>query len=233
MTPAALTLLYPRPASGLIMAAAKTPMSSAEVAALLDLDDRTLDRFETYLNALTTWNKAINLVAASTLADAWRRHILDCAQLWRYRPVPLRRLVDMGSGAGLPGLVLAMMGAPETHLVESDRRKAAFLRDTAARMELNVMVHDRRLEQVALDEVDLVTARALAPLDRLLTLARPFVAPTTRLLFLEGRTAGSELTAANAMSKIGATARIQVLDSLSAADGRIVMIDGLNPEEVH
>ncbi|SNB68745.1 16S rRNA m(7)G-527 methyltransferase [Arboricoccus pini] len=208
-------------------------MGRAEVAALLELDDVRLGKLDAYLSALGTWNKAINLVAASTLADAWRRHILDSAQLWRHRPAVLERLVDLGSGAGLPGLILAIMGAPEVHLVESDRRKAAFLRDTAARLDLPVHVHDRRIESMTPLAADLVTARALAPLDRLVVMARPFMTPTTRLLFLEGRSAGCELTGADAKSKIGHTARVTLLDSLSSRDGRIVMIDGLNPYEVY
>lgn len=213
---------------------ARTParLGRADVKALLGLEKAVMDRFETYLEALLRWNQAINLVAKGTLDDAWRRHILDSAQLWDLRPARLEVHVDMGSGAGLPGLVLAMMGPQRTHLVESDRRKAAFLRDTAARMSLNVEVHDRRLEDMAALPADLVTARALAPLDRLVSYANIFIHKETRLLFLEGRSGGSELTGSEALSTMPASARLTSHASRSSADGRIVMLDGLNPDEV-
>ena len=86
-----------------------TPLTRSE-AALLDVSRETLDRCEVYLDLLGRWQRPINLVGATTLADPWRRHILDCGQLWRHWPSDARRLVDLGSGAGLPGLILALLG---------------------------------------------------------------------------------------------------------------------------
>ena len=83
-------------------------------------------RLEAYVALLAAWNRRINLVGANTLGDVWRRHILDSAQLFPLLPEKTRIVVDLGSGAGLPGLVLAVMGVPEVHLIESDQRKAAF-----------------------------------------------------------------------------------------------------------
>jgi hypothetical protein len=89
----------------------------------------TLARLETYVELLTSWNRRINLVGPNTIGDIWRRHILDSAQLFPLIPPAARRLVDFGSGAGLPGLILAIMGVPEVYLVESDQRKIAFMRE--------------------------------------------------------------------------------------------------------
>ena len=107
-----------------------------------------MGRFEAYAALIVKWQKAINLVGPKTLADIWRRHFLDSAQLWSLIPPGARILVDLGSGAGLPGLVLALLGFPEVHLVESDRRKAVFLRESARELGLKVTVHAARAEAV-------------------------------------------------------------------------------------
>src|SRR5688572_473890 len=120
------------------------PTTPADVGRLLDVPRETLDRFGIYLDLLRRWQRTINLVGAATLADPWRRHILDCAQLWRLWPAGASRLIDLGSGAGLPGLILAVMGAPDTHLVESDRRKASFLREAARACGVAATVHATR-----------------------------------------------------------------------------------------
>jgi 16S rRNA (guanine527-N7)-methyltransferase len=185
----------------------------------------TLDRLEAYLERLRHWSGAINLVGASTLSDPWRRHLLDSAQLLRFFPANARILVDLGSGAGLPGLVLAIMGVPEAHLIESDRRKAAFLRDTAARLGLRVTVHAERIEALEGFPADVVTARALAPLPKLLAYAARFVGPKTRLVFPEGRAPEADLEAARRDWRL----RAESFPSLSDPEGRILVIEDLRP----
>lgn len=157
------------------------------------------DRLAAYRDLLLRWNATINLVAARSAADVDRRHIADCLQL-----VPLIPdagvIADFGSGAGLPGLVIAA-ALPERvlHLVESDRRKAAFLVEAAATLGLGrVTVHARRIEQAAPPPCAVITARALAPLDRLLAHAAPHLAPGGVCLLLKGRGAEDELTIAAA-----------------------------------
>ena len=146
-----------------------------------------------YVALLEQWQRAINLVAASTLRDPWRRHILDAGQLWRYLPPGPCRVVDLGSGAGLPGLVLAMMGSTETHLIEADGRKAAFLNEASRQLGLRTIVHARRAEAVTDLAGEVITARGLAPLSRLLPLATRFGTPDSLFLFLKGRNARREL----------------------------------------
>lgn len=204
--------------------AAATPLTPAEVASLLGVSRETLDRFQIYLEQLATWQRAINLVGASTLVDPWRRHILDSAQLARLVPDHARVLVDLGSGAGLPGLILAIMGVAEVHLIESDRRKAAFLRHVAGRLDLPVTVRAIRIEDVRNLRADVVTARALAPLPRLLDWAEPFLHPGSRCVFPKGSGYRAELTEAEKRWMM----RVTVAPSLSAPEGRIIVID-----EVH
>ncbi|SDG24358.1 16S rRNA m(7)G-527 methyltransferase [Limimonas halophila] len=168
----------------------------------------TLAALQTHLDLLTKWNRAINLVGKRTLADAWRRHVLDSAQLADLLPPAPedrpRRIADLGSGAGFPGLVLAILGCGEVHLVESDQRKATFLREVIRRTGANAVVHARRIADAEVPPVDVVTARALAPLSELLTHAAPLLASGGVCLFPKGREAERELTEAASTWKIAA-----------------------------
>jgi 16S rRNA (guanine527-N7)-methyltransferase len=159
----------------------------------------TADRLQILVDTLTRWQKTINLVSRTTLADAWTRHVLDSAQLLPLIPDQARTLVDLGSGAGFPGLVVAAL-APrlDVTLVESDTRKAAFLAEAARRMELvkSPTIRIGRIESVAPTKSDIVTARALAPLAQLLAWAARHRGDTTICLFHKGKGWQSELTEA-------------------------------------
>jgi 16S rRNA (guanine527-N7)-methyltransferase len=156
----------------------------------------TLDRFVAYADLLTKWQERINLVGRSTLDDLWRRHFLDSAQVHSLLPPGTQTVLDLGSGAGFPGLVLALMGIPHVHLAESDNRKCAFLREAARVCGVTVTVHARRIETIPPFEADVITARALAPVDMLLGYAAPFMAVKTHCLFLKGQNAQAELDVA-------------------------------------
>jgi 16S rRNA (guanine527-N7)-methyltransferase len=173
-------------------------MTRAEFAVLAGVSRETEERFQAYADLLTKWNRAINLVGASTLADAWRRHFWDSAQLAAYLPAAGGTLLDIGSGAGFPGLVLAILtgGAGPVHLCESDKRKATFLREAARITATSVVIHDRRVEDLEPFPAAVITARALAPARDLLALAERFIAPETQLLLLKGKLAHNELTEA-------------------------------------
>ena len=157
----------------------------------------TLARLEAYAGLLVGWSARINLVGAATLGDLWRRHFLDSIQLMAHLPPGTRSLVDLGSGAGFPGLVLAIAGVLGVELVEADARKCAFLREAARLADATVIIHNVRIEAAVPHVVDVVTARGCAPLDRLLILAEPFIGPKTLCLFPKGERAQEELTAAN------------------------------------
>jgi 16S rRNA (guanine527-N7)-methyltransferase len=171
-----------------------------------------LERLEAYAALLVQWSARINLVGRDTLPDLWRRHFLDSAQLLPHVPGSVRSLIDLGSGAGFPGLVLAILGVPGVELIEADSRKSVFLREAARVTETPVTIRSCRIEAVPSHPVDVVTARALAPLDRLLDLARPFIGPDTLCLFLKGERAAEELTLARAGWKMAATLSPSVSD---------------------
>jgi 16S rRNA (guanine527-N7)-methyltransferase len=165
--------------------------ASSAVAARLDALVATLER----------WAPRLNLVARSTLADVWVRHVEDSAQLVSAVPEDSSAWIDLGSGGGFPGLVVAAMTAdrvapPRLTLVESDARKAAFLRAAAAAMEVQVDIKVSRIEALEADSADVISARALAPLSILLEFSEPFLAPGGVLVFPKGRSWRSELTEA-------------------------------------
>jgi 16S rRNA (guanine527-N7)-methyltransferase len=178
-------------------AALPEPLTAEGFQAETGVSRETLERLQRYAAALIRWQARINLVAPATLPDLWRRHMLDSAQLLQLVPAGTRRLIDLGSGAGFPGLVLAILGVPEVHLVEADSRKCAFLRE-AARLAVaaNVIVHNRRIEAMPAEAFEVVTARALAPLAELLKLASRFAGPGTVFLFPKGRGLAEELITA-------------------------------------
>jgi len=171
-------------------------MSPDAFGAVFDVSRETVARLATLADMLVRWNARINLVAPSTLDDIWRRHIADSAQLLALVPDDVRSWLDLGAGAGFPGLVIATM-APQIDvtLIESDRRKAAFLRAAASAMGTVVRIHARRIEHVSPVFPDVISARALAPLPRLLPLAARFTTPATVLLLPKGARVDSELTA--------------------------------------
>jgi 16S rRNA (guanine527-N7)-methyltransferase len=200
-----------------------TPLGRAGFARRLDVSRETLDRLDAYVALLVSWNRRINLVGASTLGDPWRRHILDSAQLWPLLPARTRVLVDLGSGAGLPGLVLAILGVPEVHLVESDQRKAAFLREAVRITGASAKIHAVRADKLPRLAADAVTARALADLPDLLDMAEPFLAAHSICAFLKGRGAAEELTLAAKSWKM----RSRLVPSLSDPGGKVVILEGL------
>jgi 16S rRNA (guanine527-N7)-methyltransferase len=170
------------------------PLAPEAFQAETGVSRETLDRLQRYADALVRWQARINLVAPATLPDLWSRHMLDSAQLLPLIPAGARRLIDLGSGAGFPGLVLAILGVPEVHLIEADSRKCAFLREAARLAGAgSITVHNRRIEAMPAEAYDVVTARALAPLPELLKLARRFAGPGTVYLFPKGRGLAEEL----------------------------------------
>jgi 16S rRNA (guanine527-N7)-methyltransferase len=156
-----------------------------------------LERLGAYEALLRQWSARINLVAASTLADPWRRHFLDSAQLFPLIPEGADSLIDLGSGAGFPGLVLAIMGVPGVELIEADAKKCAFLHEAARIAAAAVAIRHARIDSLPPRPAAVVTARGLAPLDRLLPWAERFIGPATVCLFPKGKEAEHEVTSAN------------------------------------
>ncbi len=200
--------------------AGTAPLTAEAFARATDVSRETLARLEAYAERLRAWQGAVNLVGAATLADVWRRHFLDSAQLLPLLPPGTRTLVDLGSGAGFPGLVLAILGVPDVHLIESNRRKAAFLNEVARVTGTDVTVHAARIEDLPAFPADAVTARACAPLPRLLSYAARFLDSGGVALLLKGREVERELTDAAKTWKM----RVERLSSRAGPGGVVLKL---------
>ncbi|KPA19835.1 Ribosomal RNA small subunit methyltransferase G [Shimia sp. SK013] len=177
-------------------------MSDADtILADLDVSRETSERLRTLADLLTKWNPRINLVSKSSIADLWTRHILDSAQIFRLAPPNTSHWVDIGSGGGFPGLVVALMmeesGAPKSvTLIESDQRKCAFLRTVLRETGVKAKVITARIEQAEPQNASILSARALADLPLLFDFAERHLALDGTALFPKGATWEKEVAAA-------------------------------------
>jgi 16S rRNA (guanine527-N7)-methyltransferase len=167
-----------------------------------DVSRETLARLEGYVGLLIKWQKAKNLVADSTLSDAWRRHFLDSAQMFPLiqkhvgsRPISF---LDIGSGAGFPGLVLSIMGLGNANMVESNGRKCVFMNQVVRETKADATIHNERIENLDTFPVDIIVSRACAKVSQLLEWSERFVGSATELWLLKGEGAEEELTQAKA-----------------------------------
>ena len=204
-------------------------MTPDDVGKLLNVSRETISQFQKYLLLLKTWQRQINMVANSTLVDPWQRHILDCAQLVSFYPPKTKHVLDVGSGAGFPGLVLAIMGGVQVDLVESNQRKAIFLRTVIQSLDLPAKVYNQRIEALPNLAPDVITARALAPVPKLLKLIRNQLTSNTVCLFLKGPSVEDELTNLQSYSNMTAV----TYPSLYGQNGVILKLKNNNKKKPH
>ncbi|MDC0189613.1 16S rRNA (guanine(527)-N(7))-methyltransferase RsmG [Rhodospirillales bacterium] len=162
----------------------------------ISVSRETLAQLKEFVHLLLHWQKTLNLIGSTTVVDIWRRHILDSAQIFRFLNPP-GCLVDLGSGAGFPGIVLAIMGYPAVKLIESNGKKCAFLRNASHSLEINVEVIQCRIEDYQpTKRAAYITSRALASLEKLLIYSGPLISRQGKCLFLKGANVIPELTKA-------------------------------------
>ena len=160
----------------------------------------TYEKLCIFYRTLIKWQNSINLISKSSVKNIWERHFLDSAQLYKYVKDISGNILDIGSGAGFPALVLAIMGKKNIHLVESDYKKCVFLKEIAMLTDIDITIHNCRIESLSFFNVDLVTCRALAPLYKLIDYVEDFVRKSSntkqnlpKLLFLKGKMYKDEL----------------------------------------
>jgi 16S rRNA (guanine527-N7)-methyltransferase len=194
-----------------------TPPGAIELLDRYNVSRESRQKIETYVKLLLTWQQRINLIGPATVATVWDRHICDSLQLLPLMPKDIRAIAELGSGAGIPGLVLAMASGLQAHLYESNGKKAAFLREAARQTGTAATVHNVRLETLSvktdLPKVQCVVARALAPLPLLLDYAEPFLSKGALGLFHKGQDVDAELTEATKYWRIGLTTHASQCDS--------------------
>ena len=190
---------------------------------LVPVSRETEARFVVYAELLARWQRVKNLVAPSTLPEIWTRHLADSAQIVPLAPDALR-WVDIGAGAGFPGLVVAILKADtagaEVHLVEANARKCAFLREAARACAAPAIVHNGRIEDVlpTLAAVDVLTARALAPLPQLVEMGRILFERGTTAIFLKSRAELADV------SDLHSDLTVDIRPSVTSPEGRIVVL---------
>jgi 16S rRNA (guanine527-N7)-methyltransferase len=158
----------------------------------LNVSRETGERLIAFKDEVLRWNNSINLVSKQSVSNLWERHILDSAQIYPHVHSD-KPLLDLGSGGGFPGIVLAIMGAQQVTLVEADQRKAAFLREASRLLSLNVGVIAKRIESMEPQNAQTITARALSPLSQLLRHAHLHLHKSGTAIFPKGRNAAAEI----------------------------------------
>ena len=198
--------------------------SLPEAIFIKNVSRETLQKLEKYQTLLKKWQTKINLIAPSTLDQMWERHFEDSLQLLPYLPNKTCRLIDLGSGAGFPGLVLALAEPElEVTLIESDSRKCFFLENVSRETFSSVKVINARIESLPDMKADVITARALAPLEDLLVYAHPLMATDTICLFLKGKEFEKEVEIINQTWDFS----LDIFPSLTDSGGQILKISDL------
>lgn len=197
-------------------------------AQIVDASRETIERLECFSELILKWNPVINLVSKSTITKLWTRHICDSHQLHKLIPDGSMACVDLGSGGGFPGLVLAIESRQTCPLrcftlIESDQRKSAFLREAARLLDLRVTVLAERIEAAPKQMADFLSARALAPLSKLLEWSTIHLAPHGTAAFLKGSTFAQEVNEARKTYSF----ECEVIPSSTDASGSILIVKGV------
>ena len=187
----------------------------------------TISKLEIYADCLIEWQSKFNLIGKSTINSLWHRHILDSIQLVSAIPEDFQSLMDIGTGAGLPGFILAIYYnqlGKEIYLVDSNKKKCTFLDYVATRCNVDVKIYAERLQDLAVQDsfkVDVITARAFASIDNIMSLSRPYTHKKTKYLLQKGVNAKSELTNAKISSKL----RVEFINSVTQENSYILNIE--------
>ena len=187
----------------------------------------TISKLEIYADCLIEWQSKFNLIGKSTINSLWHRHILDSIQLVSTIPEDFQSLMDIGTGAGLPGFILAIYYnqlGKDIYLVDSNKKKCTFLDYVATRCNVDVKIYAERLQDLAVQDsfkVDVITARAFASIDNIMSLSRPYAHKKTKYLLQKGVNAKSELTNAKISSKL----RVEFINSVTQENSYILNIE--------
>ena len=198
-------------------------MGKANIISDFVLSKTQVDKLDYYLSSIIEYNKHTNLVGKSTIENIWDRHVLDCLQLTKYITNKKLKILDLGTGAGLPGVLLSIVGYQKVLMVDSVKKKADFVKKIIKELSLTAKIQNKRIEKPPTSQHDIIVSRALAPLIKLLTYARMYSNKNTTLLFLKGRNAITEI---NIASKVYFF-EFEKIKSLSSDDGCVLKINNI------
>jgi len=164
-----------------------------------------LEKLNEYKKILISENEKMNLIGISTLEDFDERHFLDCIQINQYLPNRNKTVMDVGTGAGLPGIILSIIGFHNLHLVEKSPKKSVFLENCKLRLNLNYHVHNKPVADLSSPSIDYITARAFAPIEKIISSTKKLINKKTKFILLKGKTYLSELETINTQKYIWET----------------------------
>ena len=198
-------------------------MSKSDIVSEFVLNKTQVDKIDYYLSSIIEHNKHTNLVGKSTIENIWDRHVLDCLQLTKYIINKKLKILDLGTGAGLPGVLFSIVGFQKVLMVDSVKKKTDFVRKIIKELSLTAKIQNKRIEKLPTSQHDIIVSRALAPLVKLLTYARMYSNKNTTSLFLKGRNATSEIDIASKVYFF----EFEKIKSLSSDDGCVLKINNI------
>ena len=202
----------------------KTEEAAKKTLVVIGVSRETIEQLEAYVKLLRLWNRTTNLVGAGSLNEVWARHVLDSAQLWDLVDLEEGPLFDLGSGAGFPGMVLAILGCRRVTLIESNKKKCLFLTHVSRTLGLSVSVVNSRVEGYKPEQrAKFVTSRALASVKTLIRYSQPLVSKDGKCFFWKGKNSDQELTEA----KNSWSMEIEKFSSITSVEGKILAISKL------
>jgi 16S rRNA (guanine527-N7)-methyltransferase len=198
-------------------------LSKPNIVSEFVLNKTQVDKIDFYLSSIIEHNKHTNLVGKSTIENIWDRHVLDCLQLTKYIINKKLKILDLGTGAGLPGVLFSIVGYQKVLMVDSVKKKTDFVRKIIKELSLTAKIQNKRIEKPPTSQHDIIVSRALAPLVKLLTYARMYSNKNTTFLFLKGRNATSEIDIASKVYFFD----FEKIKSLSSDDGCVLKINNI------
>ncbi|MBT5213839.1 MAG: 16S rRNA (guanine(527)-N(7))-methyltransferase RsmG [Pelagibacteraceae bacterium] len=196
-------------------------MNKEDVILYFNLSKNQVEKIEFFISQIINYNKHTNLVGKSTIENIWERHVLDCLQLSKHINEKKLKIFDIGTGAGLPGVLLSIIGYKNVLMVDSVKKKTDFIKGVVKELTLSARVQNKRIEKVKGVKQDIIVSRALAPLSKLLTYALLHSEKNTTLLFLKGRSVNNEIEIAMKNFDFD----FKKFESVSSGDGCILQIN--------
>ena len=178
-----------------------------------------LNKLFEYKKILIKENESMNLIGKSTIDDLDERHLLDCIQIYKYLPHHEKSLMDIGTGAGLPGIILSIIGFKNLHLVEKSPKKSFFLENCKLQLDLNYHVHNKSITEISDLNVDCITARAFASIEKIISMTKNIINKKTRFILLKGKSYLIELKTINPQKYIWETH-----SSITSSESKIIIM---------
>ena len=198
-------------------------MNKSEVVSQYNLNNKQVEKIEFFITSIINYNKHTNLIGKSTIENFWERHVLDCLQLTKYINNKKLKILDLGTGAGLPGILLSIVGYQKVLMIDSVKKKTEFVKTIIKELSLSSKILNKRIEKSPISQHDIIVSRALAPLIKLLTYARMYSNKNTTSLFLKGRNVNNEIN--KTMKEFFFD--FEKIESISSGDGCILQVKNI------